>query len=122
MTLPATNQTTATRAAGRDSTLKTTRLDCKPSKSFQKDNRMTTTSSASAGDDGEPVAEFSVEGFSVTIHSDSRLGPIITLDDLAMYGVAGLDDDALRATMTLETWRRLKALVGVVDQALVAAE
>jgi hypothetical protein len=72
-----------------------------------------------AVNDGEPIVELTAEGFGVALH-DSRFGPLIALDDLAIYPIEGLIDEAVRFTTTAATWARLKALVesGVVDQLL----
>jgi hypothetical protein len=92
------------------------------SRTTKANNNLMTTNVPTTTSDGEPLAELSAQGFAVSLHNDSRLGLTITLDDLELYSVEGLNADALRATMTLATWQCLKGLVvsGVVDQALAA--
>ena len=113
MTQLANRTATTARAQRRDIAFKTTQ---KASKSM--------TTNTLVENDGQPVAELTAEGFSVALHNDSQLGPIIVLDDLELYQVEGINDEAIRATMTPATWQRLRALVlgGVVDQALANLE
>lgn len=93
------------------------------SKSSQKASK-SMTANISASNDGEPITELATEGFSIAVHNDSEHGLIITLDDLELYALAGLNDEALRCTLTPGTWQRLRALVmsGVVDQVLVVGQ